>query len=393
MYIIDNEVNLKSQFIKTRVLSEVICSYLETEDFVVQPIDFVSPPKWHLAHTTWFFEQFVLKEELKTYQVFDEQFAFLFNSYYETVGNHWLRTNRGNLSRPSVAKIMKYREYITKKMLELLENTLSDEVKKVIEIGINHEQQHQELLLTDIKYILGKNPLFPVYNKNFVENPIQDYAQEWITIPEGLYNIGLDKNSSGFRYDNEMGKHQVFIPSFQISNKLVTNEDYLAFIEDQGYAQVALWHSDAWAWLQQENIDKPLYWHKKDNKWYQYTLSGLEELNKEAPLSHISYYEAFAFAQWKGMRLPTEFEWEIAQDKFKWGSRWEFTESAYLPYPNYKKPEGAIGEYNGKFMVNQKVMRGASVATSPKHSRATYRNFFQPFMRWQYFGIRLANSI
>lgn len=393
MYIIDNEVNLKSQFIKTRALSEVICSYLETEDFVVQPIDFVSPPKWHLAHTTWFFEQFVLKEELKTYQVFDEQFAFLFNSYYETVGDHWLRTNRGNLSRPSVAKIMKYREYITKKMLELLENTLSDEVKKVIEIGINHEQQHQELLLTDIKYILGKNPLFPVYNKNFVENPIQDYAQEWITIPEGLYNIGLDKNSSGFRYDNEMGKHQVFIPSFQISNKLVTNEDYLAFIEDQGYAQVALWHSDAWAWLQQENIDKPLYWHKKDNKWYQYTLSGLEELNKEAPLSHISYYEAFAFAQWKGMRLPTEFEWEIAQDKFKWGSRWEFTESAYLPYPNYKKPEGAIGEYNGKFMVNQKVMRGVSVATSPKHSRATYRNFFQPFMRWQYFGIRLANSI
>ena len=381
---------LKEQFISTREHSEWICQFLEVEDFVVQPIDFVSPPKWHLAHTTWFFEEFLLKDNKENYQVFDPDFAYLFNSYYESVGNHWIRSDRGNLSRPSVQRIREYRYYVTAAVKDFLKEEIPEKLQTILEIGINHEQQHQELLLTDIKYILGNNPLFPAYNKSFQENIIQDYSSEWIKIEEGIYEIGLDINSSGFRYDNEMGKHKVYLEEYFISNKLVTNEEYLEFMNSGGYENVLLWHSDAWAWLEKTKINKPLYWYKIKGEWHQYTLSGLQKLDLKAPLSHISYYEAFAFAQWKGMRLPTEAEWETAQHKFDWGRRWEYTESAYVPYPNYKKPVGAIGEYNGKFMVNQKVLRGASVATSENHSRSTYRNFFHPNMRWQFFGIRLA---
>lgn len=381
---------LKEKFIKTRKHSEWICKFLAVEDFVVQPIDFVSPPKWHLAHTTWFFEEFVLKKNKDNYQLFDENFAYLFNSYYESVGNHWIRSDRGNLSRPSVQRIKEYRNYVTQAVEDFFKTDISEELLKIIEIGINHEQQHQELLLTDIKYILGNNPLFPVYNKDFKENPIQDFPQKWITVEEGVYEIGLEKNAEGFRYDNEMGKHKVYLQEYTISNKLITNEEYLKFMNSGGYENVLLWHSDAWAWLEKTKIKKPLYWYKIKGEWFQYTLSGIQKLDLKAPLAHISYYEAFAFAQWKGMRLPTEAEWEIAQDKFEWGSRWEYTESAYLPYPNYEKPKGAIGEYNGKFMVNQKALRGASVATSENHSRPTYRNFFHPNMRWQFFGIRLV---
>lgn len=382
--------SLLKQFSKTRAHSEKLCEPLAVEDFVVQPIDFVSPPKWHLAHTTWFFEEFVLKNHKDGYRLFDKDFAFLFNSYYESVGNHWIRSDRGNLSRPTVEKIKEYRHYVTKAMGEFMEAGISEELQRVVEIGINHEQQHQELLLTDIKYILGNNPLFPVYDKGFVDNPMEAQKQNWISIKEGVYEIGLTPDSPGFRYDNEMGRHKVYLNDYRISNRLVTNGEYLEFMKDKGYEQVLLWHSDGWGWLEKTGVKAPLYWYNVNGEWHQYTLSGLEKLNLDAPVSHVSYYETYAFAQWKGMRLPTEAEWEVAQDKFDWGSRWEYTESAYVPYPGYQRPEGAIGEYNAKFMVNQKVLRGASVATSEGHSRPTYRNFFHPPMRWQFFGIRLA---
>ena len=376
-------------FTDTRTRTESICAPLEIEDYVVQPIVDVSPPKWHLGHTTWFFEEFVLKKYQKDYQLFDEHSAFVFNSYYESVGEKVVRTDRGNLSRPTVAWIYKYRSYVTKAISEFFERneTFSEELLNVLEIGCHHEKQHQELLLTDIKYILGNNPLLPKYG-DFEENPVQNFDEKWIEIPEGIYEIGHREDS--FFYDNEIGRHKVLLNEFKISNKLVTNKEFLEFMKADGYKDVLLWHAEAWEWINTNNISAPSYWHKVNDKWQQYTLQGLEPLNLDAPLSHISYYEAFAFAQWKGLRLPTEFEWEVAQTKFDWGSRWEWTESAYSPYPNYKKADGALGEYNGKFMVNQKVLRGGSVATSEEHTRPTYRNFFHPHLKWQFTGVRLA---
>lgn len=376
-------------FKETRKDSEDICSFLETEDYVVQPIVEVSPPKWHLGHTTWFFEEFVLKKYSSTHQLYDENTAYVFNSYYESVGDKVIRTNRGNLSRPTVSWIYDFRKYVTSAMLELMNSgELSREALKVIETGCHHEKQHQELLYTDIKFILGNNPLFPEYNEAFEENPIQDFKREWIDIPEGIYEIG--HTSDAFCYDNEQGAHKSFLCDFQISNKLVTNSEFNEFIKAGGYKDVLLWHAEGWDWVNEYSINSPFYWHKIDGKWHQYTLNGLKELIPDAPVTHISYYEAFAYAQWKGMRLPTEEEWETAQQYFEWGSRWEWTESAYSPYPNYKKPEGALGEYNGKFMVNQKVLRGGSVATSSNHTRPTYRNFFHPQLRWQFTGFRLV---
>lgn len=381
-------LNLLSFFKETRAQTEFLCQPLEIEDYVVQPIAEVSPPKWHLGHTTWFFEEFILTKYVKDYQVFDKNFAFVFNSYYESVGAKVIRTNRGNLSRPTVEKIYEYRRYVTEAIANYIGTSFPKEIAELLEIGIHHEKQHQELLLTDIKYILGTNPLLPVYDKSFQENSVQGFVQEWIQISAGIYEIGY--RGGGFCYDNELAKHQVYLGKYFISNKLTTNEDYLAFMESGGYKEVLLWHSEAWEWLQENKIDSPQYWHKIKGKWYQYTLGGLEELNLKAPLTHISYYEAAAFAQRKNKRLPTEFEWEVAQAKFEWGSRWEWTESAYLPYPNFKKAPGALGEYNGKFMVNQKVLRGSSSATSKNHSRPSYRNFFQPHLRWQFTGLRLA---
>lgn len=349
----------------------------------------VSPPKWHLGHTSWFFEEFILKPHKPGYQLFDKDFAFVFNSYYENVGKRVLRTDRGNLSRPGVARIYDFRHYVTDALIDFLSKGIPEEIEKVLEIGIHHEKQHQELLITDIKFILGHNPLFPKYNDSFIENKTQNFNQEWIPIEEGIYEIG-HKESDGFSYDNESGRHKVYLRDYQISNKLVTNAEYLDFMESGGYKDFNLWHADGLDWIKTNKISRPMYWHKIDGDWYQYTLQGLEKLDLQAPLSHISYYEAFAYAQWKECRLPTEFEWESAQQHFPWGERWEWTESAYLPYPGYKKPPGAIGEYNGKFMVNQKVLRGASVATPKNHTRPTYRNFFQPNLRWQFTGIRLA---
>ncbi|MFV8226195.1 ergothioneine biosynthesis protein EgtB [Christiangramia aquimixticola] len=384
-----SQQELINLFRETREKSEEICSFLETEDYVVQPIENVSPPKWHLGHTTWFFEEFVLKKYAEGHQLYDKNTAYVFNSYYESVGEKVIRTNRGNLSRPTVSWIYDFRKYVTKQVLNLLENnSLSDEALSVIEIGCHHEKQHQELLYTDIKYILGNNPLFPVYNDQFRENPVQDFDQEWINIEEGIYEIGHKTND--FCYDNEQGVHKTYLHDFSISNKLVTNREYLEFMESGGYDDVLLWHAEGWDWIKENNIQAPFYWHKIENTWHQYTLNGLSKLSLDAPITHISYYEAFAFAEWKGMRLPTEKEWEVAQSKFEWGTRWEWTESAYSPYPGYKKPDGALGEYNGKFMVNQKVLRGASVATSKNHTRYTYRNFFHPQLRWQFTGFRLV---
>ena len=385
---IDTVTPLLEFFTETRTKSEEICKPLQIEDYVVQPIVDVSPPKWHLGHTTWFFEEFILKPHKSGYTLFDENFAFVFNSYYESVGARVVRTDRGNLSRPTVEQVYAYRKYVTQNLAEFLEEGLPEEIESIVEIGIHHEKQHQELLLTDIKYILGNNPLMPAYNNHFKESINEDQTQDWIEISSGLYEIGHKGGS--FSYDNELGRHQVYLNDFKISNRLVTNGEYLEFIKDGGYEKVLLWHAEAWDWVQTHKINSPLYWHNIKGEWHHYTLNGLQKLDKNAPLAHISYYEAFAYAQWKGMRLPTEFEWEVAQSSFNWGQRWEWTESAYLPYPGYTKVDGALGEYNGKFMVSQKTLRGGSVATSSKHTRPTYRNFFHPQLRWQFTGLRLV---
>jgi len=380
--------DLLTSFLKTRSDTEEICAPLEIEDYVIQPIIDVSPPKWHLGHTTWFFEEFILSKYVKGYKRFHPEYAFVFNSYYESIGKRVIRTNRGNLSRPTVSEVYEYRDYITSHLQTFLEENNEEKIAELVEIGIHHEKQHQELLLTDIKYILGNNPLLPKYNETFTENITSNRLPEYITIQEGIYDIGYAGNE--FCYDNELGRHQVFLQEYAICNELVTNREYLEFILDKGYQNSLLWHAEAWDWLQNDNVEAPLYWHKVDGQFYQYTLQGLKVLNLDAPVTHISYFEAFAFSQWKGMRLPTEFEWEAAQSCFQWGLRWEWTESAYAPYPNYQKAPGALGEYNGKFMVNQKVLRGGSVATSQNHTRPTYRNFFHPHLRWQFTGLRLV---
>lgn len=380
---------LLESFLQTRKHSEDICKPLETEDYVVQPVEDVSPPKWHLGHTTWFFEEFILKSFQPYYEVFHQDFSFVFNSYYEAVGTRVVRAERGNLSRPSVQKVYDYRRHVTRAVETVLRESGDDErLLSLLEIGIQHEKQHQELLLTDIKYILGNNPLLPVYSDNIREHEVQPGAQEWINMEEGLYEIGHAGES--FCYDNECMRHKVYLGEYEINNGLVTNSEYLEFIESGGYKSYEYWHAEGWDWVCQVGVTAPMYWHYLDGQWQHYTLNGLKVINLHAPVSHISYFEAFAYAQWKGCRLPTEFEWEASQGFFHWGKRWEWTESAYLPYPGYTKAEGALGEYNGKFMVNQKVLRGGSVATPEKHTRPTYRNFFQPRLRWQYTGLRLA---
>lgn len=370
-----------------------ICLPLQTEDFVVQPIMDVSPPKWHLAHTTWFFETFILKPNMPTYIEFNPHFNFIFNSYYETVGPRINRVNRGNLSRPTVAEVMSYRKHVDDAMNIFLADPIHDELAQLLEIGINHEQQHQELMMYDIKYILGTNPIFPAYQLQNIEEKEYPFIQnEPIIIPEGIYEIGREQNEA-FGFDNESNRHKVYQNEYAIDSQLITNEAYLQFILIGGYKDFKYWHSDGWAWVQENNIQAPLYWNLINGEWHEYLLSGLHPLKLTRPVCNISFYEAAAFAAWAGMRLPTEEEWEIASDKFNWGDRWEWTNSAYLPYPGYKSAEGAIGEYNGKFMINQMVLRGASLATPERHSRKTYRNFFQPNIRHQFSGLRLAQTI
>ncbi|MFK8038997.1 MAG: ergothioneine biosynthesis protein EgtB [Crocinitomicaceae bacterium] len=376
-------------FYKTvRKKTVAICQPLKTEDYIPQPVDFVSPPKWHLAHTTWFFEEMILKRFSSDYQEYHPDFGFMFNSYYNTIGARTLRADRGNMTRPVVSEVYEYREYVDKCMEKLMSTNDSTEFKKLIELGLNHEQQHQELLIADLKYILGHNPLFPVYRNDCNLVGSQNENKGWFDIEEGIYDIGHANNS--FSFDNELGHHKVYLNKGKIAKDLVTNQEFIEFIEAQGYDNFNFWLDEGWHWVQSNNIKAPLYWHNIDGQWFYFTLAGLKPIDPNAILSHVSFYEANAFAAFKGKRLPTEFEWEVMADQFQWGERWEWTGSAYLPYPGFEIAAGAVGEYNGKFMINQMVLRGGSTATSEGHSRKTYRNFFHPKYQWQYSSIRLA---
>jgi ergothioneine biosynthesis protein EgtB len=375
------------RFVTTRQATETICKPLTVEDYSVQPNADVSPPKWHLAHSTWFFEQFVLRDFDSTYRVYSEDFAYLFNSYYNNAGERVLRPNRGLMTRPTVEEVYNYRKYVTESVEKLMSENTSKELLELIEVGINHEQQHQELLTYDIKYILGNQPTFPVYDGIFTQEK-EEQTEGWIDIQEGVYTIG--HQGSGFCFDNELGVHKVYLHEAQVSSKLVTNGEYIEFIEAGGYEDFNLWHAEGWDFVKKNELKAPLYWHNVNGEWHYYDFDGLSKIDFELPVMHVSYYEAFAFAEWKKMRLPTEFEWEIIADKLKWGQVWEWTGSAYLPYPNFTKAPGALGEYNGKFMVSLHVLRGASIGTAEGHSRKTYRNFFHPSSRWQFAGIRLV---
>ena len=385
-----SKLDLPAFFHAVRAYTEELCAPLETEDYIPQPTVDVSPPKWNIAHTTWFFEEMILKRFAKNYEVFNADFGFLFNSYYNSIGERTRRDNRGDLSRPTVAEVYEYRKHVDRAMNGLLAQALTGEIKDLIVLGLNHEQQHQELFLTDFKFILSRNPLYPVYRENFApEEKSETERGDFVEINEGVYEIGA--SGDGFCFDNELGRHKVFLQNFAIGQNNVTNAEYIEFIEDGGYKNFNLWHSEGWDWVIQNEVKAPLYWTAREGgEWFNFTLSGLRPVELNVPVCHVSFYEAAAYAEWKGLRLPTEFEWETGAEKFEWGLRWEWTNSAYLAYPKFTKAAGAVGEYNGKFMINQMVLRGASVATPAGHSRPTYRNFFHPPLRWQFTGIRLV---
>jgi ergothioneine biosynthesis protein EgtB len=380
---------LLSKYKDIREHSAFLCLPLSIEDYGAQPILDASPPKWHLAHTTWFFETFILAPHCQGYDLFNPSFGFLFNSYYESFGDRVKRANRGHLTRPTVEEIYDYRQYVDHKISEFLANNrLDSHILELVEMGLQHEQQHQELLQADIKYILGTNPLFPAYSNGEESKKTDPAKAQFIEISEGLYPIGFE--GPGFCFDHEKGCHKTYLHPFEISSSLVTNGEYLEFIQDKGYEKHGLWHEEGWTFINHNNIRAPLYWHFIDGQWHHYTSRGLQKIEHNDSLCHISFYEAYAYAEWKQLRLPTEFEWEVAASKLSWGMRWEWTQSAFLPYPGFRKEPGALGEYNGKFMINQMVLRGASEATPVSHRRLTYRNFFHPHIRNQFTGIRLA---
>lgn len=416
---------LLKQFWEVRLKTEDLCRSLQIEDFVIQSMPDVSPTKWHLGHTSWFFEAVILSQFLADFQPYHERYWFFFNSYYESVGARVARNIRGLMSRPTVRDVYAYRSHINEQM-DLLVQTANEKdwenISSLIILGIHHEQQHQELLLTDIKHVLSINPLRPAYRSQPVEaGKIAIPDSRFLEFEEGLFEMGDE--SSGFSFDNERPRHRVWMPAYRLQNRLITNREYLEFMNDGGYSDYRHWLSDGWATIQEQNWNAPFYWEKTDGKWSEFTLSGMRILDLDAPVSHVSYYEADAFAHWSGKRLPTEAEWEraagqveedVASGNFMeserfhprafsgstekplvqmFGDVWEWTCSSYLPYPGFRPDSGTISEYNGKFMSDQMVLRGGSCATPLSHIRKTYRNFFQCDKRWQFTGIRLAEDV
>jgi len=401
------------KFRRVRQQSEALCQPLAIEDYQLQSMPDCSPPKWHLAHTTWFFETFLLTENISSYRPFDPRYKFLFNSYYEAVGERWPRPARGLLSRPTVEEVFAYRRAIDDRVCEWLDplnESALESIQPVLELGLNHEQQHQELLLTDIKHAFSINPLRPVFSASDAGDGLTDQQVQWLIFTHGIRQIG--HNSASFAYDNEGPAHRVYVEAFEISSNLVTNREFLAFIDDGGYHRPEFWLSDGWATCRRLDWSAPLYWERDGSSWLQFTLGGMRSLSLDEPICHVSYYEADAFARWTGARLPTEAEWETAALDEKvsgifldsgrfhparsggfFGNVWVWTASPYIAYPGYHSAAGALGEYNGKFMCNQMVLRGGSCATPADHIRPTYRNFFPPDARWQFSGIRLARDI
>jgi len=382
---------MKQTYIQVRNRTVELCKPLKTEDYVSQAVPYTSPPKWNLGHTSWFFEELILKSHARSYNVYDDHFSFLFNSYYNALGDRTPRAERGTITRPTVEEVYAYRNYVDEAMVSFLDSTEAKDHEDLVTLGLNHEQQHQELFLTDLKFTLALNPLFPVYHEDYELVAGKNSAEGWESFDGGLFEIGA--TGKEFCYDNELQRHTVYLRPYQLRKNLVTNGEYAEFMEDGGYETFSLWLDEGWSWVRENNVHAPLYWRKENGRWKYYTLAGLKEVDPDAILAHVSWYEASAFAQWKGLRLPTEFEWEAGSDRIPWGERWEWTNSAYLPYPGFRAMEGAAREYNGKFMVNQMVLRGASVGTSPGHSRKTYRNFFHPHFQWQFSGIRLSREL
>ncbi|MGH8261369.1 MAG: ergothioneine biosynthesis protein EgtB [Steroidobacteraceae bacterium] len=403
-------------YVKIRHATEALCAPLAMEDYVVQSMPDASPAKWHLAHTSWFFEEFVLQRFAAGFRFHEEAYRYLFNSYYEAAGPRQPRPERGLLSRPTVDQTFAYRADVDRQMSRLLATDESDELWRIVTLGLHHEQQHQELLLTDIKHAFARNPLAPAYTKPVPAPRHATPALGFIELEGGLVTIGHD--GRGFSFDNELPRHRAWLAPFSIANRLITNEEFRGFVTCGGYASPEHWLSDGWATVQRERSERPLYWSESLDR--EFTLAGMQELDPDAPVCHLSYYEADAFARWAGARLPTESEWEIAAGELPvrgtfvedehwhpvrapsrtdggllqiFGDVWEWTRSAYAPYPGYTPPEGALGEYNGKFMVSQLVLRGGSCITPRSHIRATYRNFFPPGARWQMSGIRLAMDV
>lgn len=404
--------DLRARYRDVRALTAELAAPLAPEDMVVQSMPDVSPTKWHLAHTTWFFETFVLAKALPGYEPLDPAYAVLFNSYYNTVGEQFPRPRRGLLSRPTVAEVQAYRAHVDAKMEAAFDAGLDEALAAVVEVGCHHEEQHQELLLTDIKHVFAQNPLHPRYLPALEDGPRESPTPSWRGYEEGVREIGFA--GEGFHFDNEGPRHRVFLDAFEIASRPVTCGDWLAFMEDGGYAKHALWHSEGWAAVHEQGWEAPGYWKRDGDGWKAFTLRGLRPVDPAEPVAHVSWFEASAYAEWAGARLPTEAEWEVASAdagadgafvddrRFHpaptrdgalhgmFGDTWEWTASPYVPYPGYRPLPGALGEYNGKFMANQYVLRGGACTTRRAHVRPTYRNFFPSTARWQLSGLRLA---